>query len=161
MKRNVFIILLLVFAIAIAGCTSAGNTIDEPDNQTEVATEAADTAEESESTEDTASEVVGAVHLTDENYHDVIDNTEGVAIVDFWADWCGPCQVLGPILDEINQEEGVPLYKVDVDENPKLAAEFKITGIPMVYIYKDGEVVDSVMGLGDKDYYINLVAKYE
>ena len=163
MKRNIILILLVVLALAIAGCTSTNTDTpseNEPVVETEV-TEAIETTEATDTTEDTENAEVGVVHLTDANYHDVIDNSQGVAIVDFWADWCGPCLVLGPILEEINQEEGIALYKVDVDENPALASEFKITGIPMVYIYKDGEVVDSLMGLGSKDNYINLVAKYE
>ncbi|MEX1376926.1 MAG: thioredoxin domain-containing protein [Eubacteriales bacterium] len=101
-----------------------------------------------------------AIHLTDENYHETVDNSVGVAFVDFWAAWCSPCVQLAPILEEVASEYDVTLYKLNVDENPLTSAEFQISGIPMVYVYKDGKVVDSQMGLGTKQTYIDLVEKY-
>jgi len=158
MKKNIILILIVVLALVITGCVTT-NTDTASENETVADTESAEETEVNETQENATA--ANVVHVTDADYHDIVDNSEGVVIVDFWADWCGPCQILGPILEEISQEEGITVYKVDVDENPELAAEFRITGIPMVYIYKDGEVVDSLMGLGDKDYYLNLVAKYE
>ena len=126
---------------------------------------------EVETTEQTAAETTApqieayeqaeVIHLTDENYYDVIENTKGVVLVDFWADWCGPCLQLGPILEEICEEENIFVYKVNVDECPNLSSDFQITGIPMVYIYKDGEMVNSQLGLADKSTYIELINKYK
>jgi len=146
MKKNIFIVLLLVFIIALTSCTKTTNqenTTSTPEQEIQEETNEAN-----------------VVHLTDENYHETVDNSEGVVIVDFWADWCPPCVKLGPILEEISMEENITLYKVDVDECPETAKEFKIASIPMVYIYKDGEVVDSQMGLADKKFYLDMINQY-
>lgn len=102
----------------------------------------------------------GVYHLTDENYYDTIGSTQGVVLVDFWAEWCGPCMSLGPILEEISQEENIIVYKVNVDECPQISSDFSITGIPMVYVYKDGVIVDSILGLSDKSTYVDLIDSY-
>jgi len=150
MKKNIFIVLLLVFIIALTSCTKTTNqenTTSTPEQEIQ------------EETNEDANDA-NVVHLTDEIYHETVDNSEGVVIVDFWADWCPPCVKLGPILEEISMEENITLYKVDVDECPETAKEFKIASIPMVYIYKDGEVVDSQMGLADKKFYLDMINQY-
>jgi thioredoxin 1 len=102
------------------------------------------------------------VHLTDENFQSEIKEYKGIALVDFWAPWCGPCRMVGPIIEEIAKEmEGkVKVGKVNVDEEGSLAQEFQIQSIPMVYIFKDGEIVDDVPGLSPKDEYLNALKKY-
>ncbi|WP_309109467.1 thioredoxin [Zhihengliuella sp.] len=82
---------------------------------------------------------------------DVLDNSKPV-IVDFWAEWCGPCRMLSPILDQIAEEhaEKVDVVKVNVDENPGIAAKYGITSIPAVYVFKGGEHVASSVGAKPK-----------
>ena len=150
-KITIFVFVLVIFAL-LAGCQP--KTIDAEETQQTVITEEA-TAETVEANEATI------IHLTDENYHENIDTSVGLVFVDFWAAWCGPCLQLAPILEEISVEQGITIYKVDVDECPKIAAEFQITGIPMVYLYKDGEVVDSQMGSGYKQLYLDMLANHK
>lgn len=77
---------------------------------------------------------------------------EGVVLVDFYADWCGPCQMLGPVLEELEAEDkNFKLLKVNVDEEPELAQRFKVMSIPMVYLFKDGKEVADVLGFHPKE----------
>lgn len=159
MKKNLFLILVIVLALFVSGCFIIDNETETSSQETEVVVETEDSnTTESENTDNTG--VANIIHVTDDDYHDIVDNSEGIAIVDFWATWCPPCNALAPILEEISAEEGITIYKVDVDENPKLAKEFRIQSIPMVYFYKDGEVVDSQLGLGTKEIYLNIINKY-
>lgn len=77
---------------------------------------------------------------------------EGVTLVDFFATWCGPCKMLGPVLEELSTEiPDVKFVKVDVDDEPELAEKFGIMSIPSVFLFKDGEVAGSFLGLQPKD----------
>lgn len=78
---------------------------------------------------------------------------QGVALIDFWAPWCGPCRMQSPIIDELAEElEGqVEFFKMNVDEETKVAGEFGIMSIPTMIIKKDGQVVDKLVGFHDKD----------
>ena len=72
-------------------------------------------------------------------------------MVDFWAQWCGPCKAIAPMLDEISQENaGVKIVKIDVDQNQSLAKTYGIRSIPSLYLFKDGEVVSTKLGAGSK-----------
>ena len=73
---------------------------------------------------------------------------KGVYLVDFYADWCGPCKMLGQVLEEI---EDTDIIKVNVDEEEELAREYKVMSIPNMFIFKDGEVVDQLIGFHSKD----------
>ena len=86
--------------------------------------------------------------VSDEAFADEIEQHQGVAIVDFWASWCGPCQIIAPIVEQLAQEyEGrVKVAKLDVDANQQTAAKFNVRSIPSVLIFKDGEHVDTVVG---------------
>ncbi len=90
--------------------------------------------------------------LTSENFADVISNNKNV-LIDFWATWCGPCQMLSPVIEEIADEyDGkVAVCKCDVDDQEQLAMDFDINAIPHVFFVKDGEVVDNFRGYKDKN----------
>src|SRR5256884_6804704 len=89
-----------------------------------------------------------AVHLTEQNFDETLVANQGVLMVDFWAEWCGPCKAVAPVLDELARESGgaVTLAKVNVDENPGLAARYGIRSIPTILFVKQGKVADQVIG---------------
>lgn len=85
---------------------------------------------------------------------------KGTTLVDFYADWCGPCRMLSPLLEEMskeNKDESVQFVKVNVDENRELAGAFNVMSIPTVVIIKDGKVVDQHIGVMPKDVYNNSI----
>ncbi|HJR01721.1 MAG TPA: thioredoxin [Methylomirabilota bacterium] len=87
-------------------------------------------------------------HLDERNYDEALVAAEGVLMVDFWAEWCGPCRAIGPVLEDLAKSSGgtVSLAKVNVDENPGLAARYGIRSIPTILFVKDGKVRDQVVG---------------
>jgi thioredoxin 1 len=88
------------------------------------------------------------VHLTEQNFDEALAANAGLMMVDFWAEWCGPCRAIAPVLEELARSSGgrVTLAKVNVDENPGLAARYGIRSIPTILFVKDGKVVDQVIG---------------
>ena len=88
------------------------------------------------------------VHLTEQNFDEALSRQHGVMMVDFWAEWCGPCRAISPVLEALAQESGsrVTLAKVNVDENPGLAARYGIRSIPTILFMKQGKVADQVIG---------------
>ena len=88
-----------------------------------------------------------ALEITDANFESVI-NTDKPVLVDFWAEWCGPCRMVGPIVEELAGEyEGrAVIGKVDVDSNPQISAKFGIRSIPTLLVFKNGQVVDKQVG---------------
>lgn len=102
------------------------------------------------------------LHLTNEDFENEVLEFKGVALVDFWAPWCGPCQMVGPVMEELTKEfdEGVKICKVNVDEQGGLAQKYQIMSIPAVYIFKDGEIVDQLIGAQAKDTYKEAIEKY-
>lgn len=81
-----------------------------------------------------------------------------VAIIDFYAEWCGPCRTLGPVLNDIASENPeIDIIKVNVDDNSDLSAEFKIRSIPAVFIYKDGEKINQFVGMKSKEEILKLI----
>jgi thioredoxin 1 len=103
-----------------------------------------------------------AVELLDENsFNSKIVEGKEIAIVDFYADWCGPCRALGPILDSISKDfEGkLGFYKVDVDKGQNLAVKYEVMTIPAVMFFKNGEKIDSFTGAIPKDKIIGFIEK--
>ncbi|HEY7366379.1 MAG TPA: thioredoxin [Methylomirabilota bacterium] len=88
------------------------------------------------------------VHLTEQNFDETLVAATGTLMVDFWAEWCAPCRAIAPVLEELARESGgrITLAKVNVDENPGLAARYGIRSIPTVLLVKEGKVVDQVIG---------------
>ena len=87
-------------------------------------------------------------HLDERNYDEALVAAEGVLMVDFWAEWCGPCRAVSPVLEDLARSSNgaVTLAKVNVDENPGLAARYGIRSIPTILFVKDGTVVDRAVG---------------
>ena len=88
------------------------------------------------------------IEVTEDSFAEEIEGAEGLAMVDFWAEWCGPCRMVSPIVEELAAEysDRVKVGKVDVDENQRIAQRFNIRSIPSILFFKDGEHVDTVVG---------------
>ena len=90
--------------------------------------------------------------LNESNFKDRIE--KGVSLVDFWAEWCGPCRTQGPILDKLaekTQDEHVSICKVNVDENQNIAREYEVMSIPTIILFKDGKVSKQLVGLQEEE----------
>jgi thioredoxin 1 len=96
--------------------------------------------------------VTETIHLTEKNFDEVLVAARGLVMVDFWAEWCGPCRAMAPVLEELAEasEGRVTLMKVNVDENHGLATRYAIQSIPTVLLFKEGAVVDRVLGAAPK-----------
>lgn len=92
------------------------------------------------------------IEFTDSNFEDLVLNSNKPVLVDFWAEWCGPCRMVGPLVEELANDynERVVIGKVNVDHNPGVSAKFGIRNIPTVLFFKDGEVVDKQVGAAPK-----------
>lgn len=92
------------------------------------------------------------VHFTKDSFDQLVRNAKGAALVDFWAPWCNPCKMQGPIIDQIDGEvsDDVTIGKVNVDEEQSLAVEFGVMTIPTIIIFRDGREVKRVSGLQSK-----------
>lgn len=87
--------------------------------------------------------------VTDESFDEVI-NSNGLILMDFWAEWCGPCKRVSPILHEISQEHGILVGKLNIDENPLKTLEFSVSSIPTMVLFEDGIVVKTIIGAKPK-----------
>lgn len=102
------------------------------------------------------------LHLTGSNFKEEIKDYSGIALVDFWAPWCGPCQMLTPVIEELASEfDGkAKVGKVNVDEEGGLASEYGIMSIPTVFVFKNGEIVDQLIGGQSKEAYVEVLNKH-
>jgi thioredoxin 1 len=99
--------------------------------------------------------------VTDASFADDVLMSDKPVIVDFWAEWCGPCKMIAPILDEIARDnEGVVIAKLNVDENPMTAANYGITSIPTMNVYKGGQIVKTIIGAKPKAALLADLAPY-
>ena len=99
-----------------------------------------------------------AININYENFREEVLNSEKPVLLDFWAPWCGPCRMVSPILEEIAQERpDIKVVKVNVDEQPQLAAQFGVMSIPALMVVKDGKVVNQAVGARPKNAILNLL----
>lgn len=100
-----------------------------------------------------------ALEITDATFDDVVLKSDKPVMVDFWAAWCGPCRMVGPIIEEVSQEyDGKAVVgKVDVDANQQFAAKYGVRNIPTVLVFKDGEIVSRQVGVSPKKVYTEAI----
>jgi thioredoxin 1 len=99
--------------------------------------------------------------VTDASFTDDVLMSDKTVVVDFWAEWCGPCKLVAPILEEIaSQNDGIVIAKLNVDENPQTSASYGITSIPTMNIYKGGQVVKTIIGAKPKAALLADLAPY-
>ena len=96
---------------------------------------------------------MSTIKISDETFEEEVISKGKPIIVDFWAEWCGPCKQIGPILEEISDEyrEKVTIGKLDVDENPEIASKYQIRGIPTMMLFNNGTLIDTKVGLSSKN----------
>ncbi|MFQ3542566.1 thioredoxin [Halobacillus rhizosphaerae] len=100
------------------------------------------------------------VKATDQNFTE--ETNDGLVLADFWAPWCGPCKMIAPVLEELDEEmsDQVKIVKLDVDENQETAGKFGVMSIPTLLLFKDGKVVDQVIGFQPKEALAELISKH-
>lgn len=100
------------------------------------------------------------INANDSDFKQNIEGCSDLVLVDFWASWCGPCKMVGPIYEELSNEvNGVKFIKVNVDENQATAREYQVASIPTILAIKNGEVVDSSIGFKPKEELMAFIAK--
>ena len=103
-----------------------------------------------------------ALEITDSNFEETVLKSDKPVMVDFWAAWCGPCRMVGPIIDELSEEyDGKAIIgKIDIDSNQQYAAQFGVRNIPTVLVFKDGELVDRKVGVSSKNDYAQATTNF-
>ncbi len=101
---------------------------------------------------------MSAIHITNNNFEQEVLQSDKPVLIDFWASWCGPCRMVGPIIDEIAAErQDIKVVKINVDEEQELAASFQIMSIPTLVVMKDGKVVSQSAGAKSKAQILNML----
>ncbi len=93
-----------------------------------------------------------AIEITDLNFEEIVLKSNKLAVVDFWAEWCGPCKMIAPVISELSEQykDKAVIGKVDVDNNPAITAKYGIRSIPTLLFFKNGQIVDKVVGATSK-----------
>lgn len=98
------------------------------------------------------------IHITKDNFNKEVMETDKTVLLDFWATWCGPCQMIAPVLDEIAEEcPDITVGKIDVDKEQELAMSFGITSIPTLIVIKNGKAVDKAVGMRAKNQILEMI----
>ena len=102
------------------------------------------------------------VTLTDDNFENEVVQSDIPVLVDFWAEWCGPCKVIGPTIDSLAADYlgKIKVAKLNVDDNPRAAGRFGVRSIPTLIVFKDGEAQQSVIGIKPKGQLVDLIERY-
>jgi thioredoxin 1 len=103
-----------------------------------------------------------ALELTDSNFQEKVISSDKLTVVDFWAEWCGPCRAIGPVIEELSKEyDGrVNVGKVNVDHNPQVSFNYGITSIPAILFIKGGKVVDKLVGAQPKSNFVKKIEQH-
>ena len=106
------------------------------------------------------SELVGMA--TDANFKTEVEDAKLPTLVDFWAPWCGPCRVVGPIVEDLAKEFSgrLKVMKLDIDDNPQVPTKLRISGIPTVTLFKGGRIVEQIVGAMPKRIFVDMVEKH-
>ena len=101
-------------------------------------------------------------HINAKNFEDEVIKSDKLTVVDFYADWCGPCRKLSPIIEEIDSEMGdkIKFLKINTDENIEVAKQYQVSGLPTLLVFKNGEAVERLVGLMPKSSVISGIEKY-
>ena len=104
---------------------------------------------------------MSVIHVNNNNFEALVLNSDKPVLVDFYADWCGPCRMLAPVVDEVSAQysEDLVVGKVDVDKCPELAKQFRVMSIPTLILFKDGQVIDTKVGYQPKNALEDMIKK--
>ena len=97
--------------------------------------------------------------LNENNFKNTV--SQGITVVDFYADWCGPCKMLTPILEKVSEQVEAKICKVNVDESRELAQQFGVRGIPFLVVMKDGKMVEQAVGFKDENTILEMIGRHE
>ena len=101
---------------------------------------------------------MAVIHVTNDTFEQEVLQAKEPVLVDFWATWCGPCQMVGPIIEEIAEERtDFKVCKIDADENPEIARQYKVFSIPMLFVFKNGEVAVRTVGAQSKEAILEML----
>ena len=105
---------------------------------------------------------MSVIHANSKNFEKEVKESDKMVVIDFWAPWCGPCQMMGPVFEELSDEMAdVKFVKINTDEEPELAGQFRIQGIPCLYFMKNGEEVNRVVGFRPKEEIAKIVEEFK